>query len=438
LISQITHYFGKASGINASITVDAFRISNVPTGIWKNLAQGGEEKGRSFEAVLQKVRNLKPQHVRIDHIYDFYDVVSRDSNGNLKYDFSKLDLVVNDILSLGAKPYLSLSYTPAAISSGNEIDKPADFNEWSQVVKATIEHFSGRNNRAISDVYYEVWNEPDLFGSWKTYGDKNYLTLYQASVAGANASLNVLPFKIGGPATTSLYKSWFDSFFTYATNNKLRVDFYSWHRYSKNIDDYQKDLTDVKSWLTAYPDYAKTQYVISEAGYNSDNDPGNDGVISSIHTLSLATLSGFDLGKIFHFEIKDGAGQGKYWGRWGIFTHEKFGDPQAKPRFYALQFLNKLVGNEVLDTGNGSWVRSFSSSDGRVLRTLVVNYDLQGKHFEAVPIQYNNLPTKSFMFRRINFMGGTTERFVATESATWRTVEQFDPNTAAIFEILPQ
>ena len=38
----------------------------------------------------------------------------------------------------------------------------------------TIEHYSGKGERNMSGIYYEVWNEPDLaqFGSWNWEGTK--------------------------------------------------------------------------------------------------------------------------------------------------------------------------------------------------------------------------------------------------------------------------
>jgi len=52
---------------------------------------------------------------------------------------------------------------------GNIINPPNDWNEWTLVVQKTIEHYSGKNDRNMNGVYYEVWNEPDLaqFGGWK-------------------------------------------------------------------------------------------------------------------------------------------------------------------------------------------------------------------------------------------------------------------------------
>ena len=110
-----------------------------------------------------QVAEVKTQYVRIDHIYDGFNVVNRE-DGNLKFDWTGLDRIVDKIRATGATPFLSLSYMPLAISKGDIVDEPKDWNEWALTVQRTIEYYSGE--KGIANVYYEVWNEPDLFGKW--------------------------------------------------------------------------------------------------------------------------------------------------------------------------------------------------------------------------------------------------------------------------------
>jgi hypothetical protein len=118
-------------------------------------------------------------------------------------------------------------------------------------------------------------------------------------------------------------------------------------------------------------------------------------------------------------------------------TNEKYGPPEPKPRYYAIQFLNKMVGDSMSVSGNGSWVKAFVRYDGSKIRILISNYDYGGKHGEAVPLTLVNLPFRKFTIARINFLGGTTTQTVTVNTNTWSTVEGFDPDTAAIFEITP-
>ncbi len=407
LIGKATGFFGKAGGTPANLIIDAgfsFPDSNYT---WKNLAQGGEEKGRQLSGVIAPVAALHPNYIRIDHVFDFFD------------SFASLDETLGDIKAAGAKPFISLSPLP---------ETPINWGEWELKVQNLIQHISG--TLGISNVYYEVGNEPDLFGGWKTYGAKNYFDLYAHSVAASNRASSVRPFKIGGPATTALYDSWSTGFGKFVLTNNLRLDFYSWHKYSTNLDNLENNAINAKRWLleSGLPD--NIELVISEIGPDSNNNAIYDNGFGAIHTLASAATLEDSVNKIFTFEIKDGPVN-----KWGILNRSG----GAKPRYNALLFLNNIVGDRLRTTGQGSWVKAFSKTNGKTVKTLVVNYDPNGTHTEAVPLNYINLLTKDFEFRRINWGDGPqTDIQVATNESSWSTLELMNPNTAAIFEIIPK
>src|SRR5260221_8671778 len=199
-LDKIRQFFGQASGEPANLVIDTQAILGPLPRPWRNLAQGGEQFDWRMTPILGQVKALHPQYIRLDHIYDFYDIV-HGSPGNITFDFSKFDAILDDVQASGAKPYIALSYMPPAISSGDILAKPVNWSDWQLVVQKTIEHVSG--TRHTPDVYYEVWNEPDLFGNWHYYGAKNYLTLYEYAARGAANARGVQPFKIGGPAITA-------------------------------------------------------------------------------------------------------------------------------------------------------------------------------------------------------------------------------------------
>lgn len=446
LVGRVTGFFGRAGGVPANLVVDLSASFSKSPLVWQNLAQGGEENGRMLASVISKVKPLRPKYVRIDHIFDYYNTAKKE-NGQVVTDWTQLDQTINDITAMGAKPFLSLSYMPPSFtSSGKDIDNPDNWGDWEYLVQKTVEHVSGKSGLNLSGVYYEVWNEPDLFGGYKTYGSKNYLDLYSHSVAGANRAVGVNSFKIGGPATTGLYQNWVTSLLKFVSDNGIRFDFFSWHRYSKSLDDYESDAANFKSWSAPFPISANIEAMITEIGPNSDVDKVYDTGFAAIHTIATSAVLEDKIDKTFIFEIKDGPGSSQYWGRWGIFTNDKFGDPIAKPRFSAIIFLNNMIGNRVNLAGQGSWVKAFSKTDGVTTRTLVVNYDQYGSHTEAVPITFINIPvaspgaeTRTFRFRRIDYGGGISQDLpVATTSASWATLQNFNPNTAAIFELTHQ
>lgn len=441
LLGQKTTIVNKAYyslfGTKAKLTVNLTGATNETSYAWSNFAQGGEEHERMLEPVAFKIMSLQPDYIRIDHIYDFYEPVKRDSTGKLLYDWQKLDTEIQIILATGAKPYLSLSYTPSVLSSGSELDMPNNLSEWEHIVKATIEHVSGINNMGISDVYYEVWNEPDLFGDFKAGGGKDYLQLYKYAALGAQSTTNTYPFKIGGPATTGLYKSWFDNLLRFAGNNNLRLDFYSWHRYSVNIKDFEGDILNAKSWILRYPKYIDTELIISEAGHDPKVNVSYDNSFSAIHTLALFASTFRKIPKIFTFELKDGPGPKQYWGRWGILTNEIYGEPVEKPRFHAFEFLNRMKGDSYPVYGQGTWVKAFSTRKGDVIRLMLVNYDPYGAHYENVPINFVDVPYQKFIFRRNNFLGQVVDNQIENGGSNWSTLQLMEPNSAALFEIIP-
>ena len=96
---------------------------------------------------------------------------------------------------------------PAIAQDGQLLNPPQFWADWTALVQRTIQHYSGQSEYNLTDVAYEIWNEPDLFGNWKIGGDKDYQLLYQYAVVGANQTQKTNPFKIGGPATTAPYQT---------------------------------------------------------------------------------------------------------------------------------------------------------------------------------------------------------------------------------------
>lgn len=444
VIPEAVKYVSQAVGYPAKLVVDYQGVLGQMPRPWRNLAQGGEEARDMLASVIPEVRGLRPEYIRLDHIYDAFNVVSKEG-GQLSYNWTGLDAAVNSILATGAKPFLALSYMPKAISRGDIVDLPSDWNDWSRVVQATVEHFSGRSNRNISGVIYEVWNEPDLFGGFKSWvssnylvpaGEKNYLTLYEYASRGATGARNVNSFELGGPAITALYNDWLTRMINFVDKKNLRLDFFSWHRYNIDLAQFENDVNAAREVADKVPALLGLKFYITEWGHNSENNQGYDSSFSAIQTLAASRVMMAKVQRAFVFEIKDGPGPSKYWGRWGLLTNDKFGQPERKPRYYALQLLNNLGPFRISLAGEGSWVKGIASTDDNGdIRLMVVNYDPVGRHGEAVPITFDNLPKFTFKYTRQNFLGGSQAVNVATTSAAWKTTEYFGPNTAAMITL---
>lgn len=421
---QTATIISRAAGISATIVVDVNSVSQekVDPTFMHAFAQGGEESGNWLSPVQKEVAALKPKWIRIDHIYDFYDIVKNDS-GVLTFDFSRLDQVLDSVRAALATPVISLSYMPPAIAKdGKIINPPVHWDDWALVVQKTIEHISGPSGKNIADVYYEVWNEPDheQFGGWKISGDKNYLTLYQYAAKGAGQAKNTKPFYLGGPSTTGLYKNWIIKL----VESGLRLDFLSWHSYLDDPKQFTQDQRNIASWLISYPEAVLLPKLITEFGFTGAKDPRYSTPFAAAFTAAVfrQLATGGPQG-LFSFELK---------GSWGLLN---------TPRYYVYDFLYRMAGNRILLSGEGTWVTGLATKLGESVRVMLINFDATGSHSETVPVTITNLPNGSYTYRQQYFQGlQPDEAKTAQETVTDGTLvkQLFMPAQSVIFiELYP-
>ena len=414
LTNSLVRYVVGAEGRLSAIAVESDRVLGPMPKPWTALAQGGDNLKAFLQGHESKVQMLGPKYLRIDHIYDLFNVVSRNDSG-LVFNWTELDKLVEEIVAVGARPFFSLSYMPVAISSGDILSEPKDWQEWSLVVQKTIEHYSGE--LGLSDVYYEVWNEPDLFGNWKIGGKKDYRVLYYYAALGAARANGVKAYKLGGPATTGLYKNWLDGMFRYVMQNKLRMDFFSYHRYDLDLLKYAEDVKSIDLWVNSYPYLSHVEKIVSEMGPSSEMGGNNDNILGAAYTVATAREL---MGKIkygFGFSVS---------GNWGVI---------GKPRYESLQFLSRLGENRLSVTGEGSWVKAIGAKNGSKYQVLLVNYDPKQTHSEVVPVSFLGLNDKLFNLT-VEMIGGIKRTVeVATTEAILQTSVPMSPNSVAIVEL---
>lgn len=393
----------------ANIRVDANRPLDNIKPAWRAIAQGGERSGtRMLQPVTTQLRSLFPHYIRIDHIYDFYNVAQR-GPGGITYNWEQLDQTVCDIYASGAKPFFALGYMPNSMSSdGSVISQPSNWDEWRILVQRTVERYSGRSTvlcggtirgDSLAGVHYEVWNEPDLesFGKWSIYGgERNYLTLYEQSVRGAQGAQNVQGFYIGGPSTTAPYRNWFRAFLDHANKNNLRVDFLSWHRYSKNVDDFSNDVNNINDWLAPgeYQKYRNLSKIVTEWGYDPQYNPVADGPAGAAHLIAgTRNFIDRDVAYAFSFEAHDGDAPSL-----GILA----ADGSKKSRFNALKLLNELDGTRLAVDGESNFVKAIAVKKERGVAVVLANYDPAGQHDEQVPISFSGLEPGTYQMSVTN------------------------------------
>ena len=198
----------------------------------------GNDIGAEFAEALQIAKDdLRADRVRAHAIlHDDNKVVTRADDGSLAFDFTIVDALYDQILAIGIRPVVELSFMPAAIAKDPDetvfayrgiISPPADWAEWRAVVRALAAHLVERYG--IDEVRtwgFEVWNEPNLEVFWTGTQDE-YLRLYDESAAAVKGVDDRL--LVGGPSTAA--GEWIEALTAHAETDQVPLDFVTSHTY---------------------------------------------------------------------------------------------------------------------------------------------------------------------------------------------------------------
>src|SRR5688500_16370719 len=128
-------------------------------------------------------------------------------NDDLLYSFFNADQIVDSLLTIGMRPFVELSFMPAALASGSKtvfryrgnVTPPKDYHQWSALIRRLVGHWVDRyGSREVAELVIEVWNEPNLKAFWSVT-QKDYFRLHQVTAPAIKAIDPSL--KVGGPAT---------------------------------------------------------------------------------------------------------------------------------------------------------------------------------------------------------------------------------------------
>jgi len=168
----------------------------------------------------------------------------KDPANILSYNFRESDMRWKSIVEGGFEPYFRLG------DSWNNARPPANQEELKNWVNASIEvlrHYrQGKwNGFSTQFRYVEIWNEPDNQQFWqKPHTPLEYFRLYDES---SKAIKKYFPeVKVGGPGITQKAfeipqgKKWLREYLRYLKQKNSPFDFFSWHIYSNDPQDWLK------------------------------------------------------------------------------------------------------------------------------------------------------------------------------------------------------
>ena len=146
--------------------------------------------------------------------------------------------VYDGILETGMKPLVELSFMPTSLAKskatgkifyGSNFSQPEDYDAWAEHVSEFVKYLLHRYGaEEVESWYFEVWNEPDLRGSFFLGTQEEYFRLYEVTARAIKALDEKL--LVGGPATSG--SRWISDFVAFCEENDVPVDFISTHQYA--------------------------------------------------------------------------------------------------------------------------------------------------------------------------------------------------------------
>jgi xylan 1,4-beta-xylosidase len=163
--------------------------------------------------------------------------VYSEAGGRPVHDFTGVDRVYDQLMEIGLRPVVELSFMPRALASdpgktvfsyGAIVSPPKDWDRWAGLVRDLADHLMQRYGRdeVVSRWAFEVWNEPNLEVFWSGTPEE-YFRLYDVS-AGAIKSVHP-DLRVGGPSSAAT--GWIGELLGHLDGSDVPLDFLSTHVY---------------------------------------------------------------------------------------------------------------------------------------------------------------------------------------------------------------
>ncbi|MCL2179560.1 MAG: hypothetical protein FWB83_00385 [Treponema sp.] len=297
-------------------------------------------------------------------VYHTYNV---DGEEKIEFNFRYIDMVFDDYLSLGLKPFVEFGFMPKKLASGDQtifywkgnVTPPSDYDKWAELIKASVNHWIERYGlKEVSTWLFEVWNEPNLKGFWKNADMDEYFKLYDVTSRAVKSCDSIL--RVGGPSICGVDdERWLKCFLEYCSKSGAPLDFVTRHAYATEMPDvnghyvYQKlrppevflaELKISRGIIDSFPRYKGMDMHITE--FNTSYSPLNpihDTNLNAAYTARLLSEMGDTCASYSYWTFGDvfeeaGVSFTPFSGCFGLLANGMI----PKPTFWAFEFFSKI------------------------------------------------------------------------------------------------
>ncbi len=222
--------------------------------------------------------------VDVNFIFPNFDA---DVDDPASYDFQLTDEYLKSIVDAGTEPFFRLGSKIEHWSKKYNTLPPKDFFKWAQICEHIIAHYTEgwANGLTLKITYWEIWNEPDMRGDNEpierkpTWGGTKaqFFELYKT--AACHLKKRFPSLKIGGPAVANMFtekffgmitvvKPWIKEFLEFVKENKVPLDFFSWHCYTDDVAHLTEAGKQARKYLDKYG-FTETESILNEWNYVS-------------------------------------------------------------------------------------------------------------------------------------------------------------------------
>ncbi|MFI3283229.1 MAG: glycoside hydrolase [Rikenellaceae bacterium] len=394
-----------------------------------------------LEQLKQAHEDCGFRYVRMHGLFhDDMHICHLNKNGKMTYSWQYVDVLFDRMLDMGVRPFVELGFFPEEIAAENSktqfwwkanvtVDPDKTFPMWADLVKNFTQHVVDRYG--IDEVrtwYFEVWNEPNLSGSFLDGTKSDYFNLYKLAVTEIKNIDSEL--RVGGPSTSNFtaderysgekmdhsksrfynndiinkqqWKApWMEDFLAFCQKEKLPVDFISTHPYptdyaldpevgrSKSATRYINSTRDDIQWLNdilAKSKYPNAEIHLTEWSTSPNSrDRMHDELPPAAFILKTNLQNIGKTNSLMYWTFTDvfeekGGGEDIFHGGFGMLNLQGI----VKPSYHAYRMLNQL-GDKMIYNTDPVCVTRNSKND----KIVALAYNYPEEYISTVPASNN-------------------------------------------------
>ena len=287
------HFLCLQNLFSQNVTADFSTSSDLPLVKKFDFMNSGLVGLSRYQRDLNKLIDTRAKAMRLDLFWGntgngWAQEMVQGTADSLVYYYKEIDALSQLLKNQNMAGYWSYCYVPIPLQTGGYItyDSLLAAN-WQGIMFNFASHF--KKNK-LRPEYQGIWNEPDfaiLQGTkWVpqffngSQGEYNYI--YKIGVKGLRQGDP--DATVGGPDLTGSNNGWPASFLNYVKNNKLPIDFYSFHMLA---NDYPSVNARANELIQRGSFFNQTEMMIGELNPMCCNSSSYDGAIGVLNSINF-------------------------------------------------------------------------------------------------------------------------------------------------------